>query len=53
MSAKTIKQSELHELLITRTFDAPQWLVWQRMDGTGTPDAMVLPRRVHVVVLRR
>lgn len=29
MSAKTMQNSELHELLITRTFDAPQWLVWQ------------------------
>lgn len=29
MSAKSSLQSELHELLIKRTFDAPQWLVWQ------------------------
>lgn len=29
MSAKTSQRSKTHELLITRTFDAPQWLVWQ------------------------
>lgn len=29
MSTKTVESPESHELLITRTFDAPQWLVWQ------------------------